>query len=79
MPKDLDTKRHYDRWKGLSSLSPETGEVYDSFYNPATRRLILVTPEQIDYAMALNEDINKRKNLLFEKGILSNPYNFKDL
>ena len=79
MPKDLDTKRHYDRWKGLSSLSPETGEVYDSFYNPATRRLILVTPEGIDYSKALNEDINKRKALLYDKGILSNPYNFTDL
>ena len=28
-PIDLDTKKHYDRWKGLASLSPETGEVYD--------------------------------------------------
>jgi topoisomerase-4 subunit B len=79
MPVDLDTKKHFDRWKGLSSLTPETGEVYDSFYNPATRRLVLVTPEGIDYSRSLNENIENRKKLLFDRGILSNPYNFTDL
>jgi len=53
--------------------------VYDSFYNPATRRLILVTEEGVDYSMKLNEDINERKKLLYNKGILSNPYNFTDI
>lgn len=79
MPVDLDTKKHFDRWKGLSSLTPETGEVYDSFYNPATRRLVLVTPDGIDYSRSLNENIENRKKLLFDRGILSNPYNFTDL
>lgn len=79
LPLDLDTKKHYDRWKGLASLSPETGEVYDSFFNPKTRRLVQITPEGLEYARKLNEDINERKDLLFNKGILSNPYNFKDL
>ncbi len=49
------------------------------FYNPATRRLVQITPEGIDYSMGLMEDINNRKALLYEEGILSNPYNFLDL
>lgn len=63
----------------VGSLTPETGEVYDSFYNPLTRRLVLVTPDGIDYSRGLNENIENRKKLLFDKGILSNPYNFTDL
>lgn len=78
-PIDLDTKKHYSRYKGLASLSPESGEVYDAFFNPKTRRLIQITPDGLDYAKKLNEDINERKNLLFNQGILSNPYNFNDL
>lgn len=78
-PVDLDTKKHYDRWKGLASLSPETGEVYDAFFNPVTRRLVQITPDGLDYGRQLNEDINERKKLLFNQGILSNPYNFTDL
>lgn len=79
IPVDLDTKKHFVRWKGLGSLTPESGEVYDAFYNPATRRLIQITPEGIDYSRKLNEDIGERKKLLFDRGILSNPYNFTDL
>lgn len=52
--------------------------VYDIFFNPATRRLIQVTPEGIDYAMSLTEDIKVRKDLLIKSGILSNPFNLKD-
>ena len=52
--------------------------IYDVFYNPATRKLIQETPEGIDYAMSLTEDIKVRKNLLIESGILSNPFNLKD-
>lgn len=78
-PEDLDIKKHYSRYKGLASLSPETGEVYDAFYNPQTRRLIQITPEGIDYAMSLNESIDERKKLLYARGILSNPYNFNDI
>ena len=52
--------------------------VYDIFFNPATRRLIQVTPEGIDYAMSLTEDIKVRKNLLIESGILSNPFKLGD-
>lgn len=77
-PVDMDEKCHYSRFKGLGSLSPETGEVEDIFFNESTRRLIKITPDGIDYSRALNEDINERKRLLANRGILTNPYNFKD-
>lgn len=77
-PLDMDEKCHYSRFKGLGSLSPETGEVEDVFFNEKTRRLVKLTVEGLDYATALSEDIATRKQLLSEKGILTNPYNFKD-
>ena len=49
------------------------------FYNPKTRRLLQITPENIDYSMDLMENIDSRRNLLINAGILSNPYNFTDL
>ena len=76
-PVGLNQNKHFRRFKGLGSL--DGSDVYDSFYNPATRRLIQVTPEGIDYSMRLVEDIDSRKKLLFDKGILSNPYGFSDL
>jgi len=79
LPLDLDTKGHTIYYKGLGSLSPDTGEVEDIFFDKTKRRLIQITPEGLDYMMKLNEDINERKNLLFNNGILSNPYNFNDL
>lgn len=78
-PLDMDEKAHYARYKGLGSLSPETGEVEDIFFNEDTRRLIRITPEGLEQAMRLNEDIKARKELLFNRGVLSNPYNFTDL
>lgn len=59
--------------------SLDGSDIYDSFYNPATRRLIQVTTEGIDYMMGLVESIDARKKLLYDKGILSNPYGFNDL
>lgn len=76
-PVGLDSKKPYHRYKGLGSLLKE--DIYDVFYNPATRRLVQITPEGIDYSMGLMEDISNRKSLLYEEGILSNPYNFLDL
>ena len=78
LPTDLDSKKHYDRYKGLGSLSPETGEVYDAFFNSNTRRIVQITPDGIDYSMGLNEDIEKRKALLSAKGIISNPFKLTD-
>lgn len=76
-PVGLNPNKYFRRFKGLGSL--DKNDVYDSFYNPATRRLIQVTTDGIDYSMQLVEDINARKKLLFDKGILSNPYGFSDL
>jgi hypothetical protein len=52
--------------------------VYNAFYNPATRRLIQITPEGIDYFMSLVENIDTRKELLFNNGIIGNPFNLID-
>ena len=73
MPIDMDSHKAYSRWKGLGSIPKE--EVYNAFYNPETRRLIQVTPEGIDYFMSLVESGDTRKDLLFNHGIISNPYN----
>lgn len=74
---DFDPKKPFLRYKGLGSLSKM--DVYDAYFNPATRKLVKVTTENIEYAMSLVEDINQRKKLLYNAGILSNPYGFTDL
>ena len=71
-PIGMDTSKPFKRYKGLGGLSCD--EVYDAFYNPATRRLIQVTPDNLDYANALVEQIQVRKNLLIQRGIITNPY-----
>jgi DNA gyrase subunit B len=71
-PVGMDTSKPFKRYKGLGGLSCD--EVYDAFYNPATRRLIQVTPDNLDYANALVEQIQVRKNLLIQRGIITNPY-----
>lgn len=73
IPVDLNQKKPFSRWKGLGSISKS--EIYDAFYNPETRKLIQVTPEGIDYFMGLVENVDMRKTLLYNKGIISNPYN----
>ena len=61
----------------VGSLDRE--DVYNAFYDKSKRRLFQVTTDGIDFAMNLVEDIDARKKLLYDKGILSTPYNFKDL
>lgn len=73
----MDTSKKFRRFKGLGALERE--DVYYSFYNEQTRRLIQVTPEYAEYAMGLVENIDNRKKLLYDKEILTNPYNFTDL
>lgn len=76
-PIGLDPTKPFFRYKGLGALSKE--QIYDIFYNPVTRKLIQVTPEGFDYSMKLTEDIEERKKLLFDAGIITNPYGFTDL
>ena len=76
-PIGLDLKKPYKRVKGLGAM--ERDEIYKAFYDKSIRRLVQVTTENIDYAMNLVEEINMRKQLLTNKGILTNPYNFTDL
>ena len=52
--------------------------INDIFFNDSTRRMIQVTPEGLDYAMSLTENIEIRKNLLISSGIISNPFHLKD-
>lgn len=78
LPVGLDSKKGgWHRWKGLGSVGKEF--VYDVFYNPATRRLIQVTPDGIDYFLSLVEDIDVRKDLLTQSGILGDPYNLNNI
>lgn len=76
-PIGLDPTKPFFRYKGLGALSKE--QIYDIFYNPATRKLIQVTPDGFDYSMKLTEDIEERKKLLFDARIITNPYGFTDL
>ena len=76
-PIGLIPSKHFRRFKGLGSL--DNPDVYKSFFDHSTRKLVQVTPEYMDYAMGLVEDINERKKLLFNEGVLTNPYNFTDL
>lgn len=76
-PVGLDPKKPFHRWKGLGSIPKD--EVYNAFYNPATRRLVQVTPDGIGYFMSLVENIDTRKDLLTQAGILGNPFNLTDI
>lgn len=73
----MNPNKHYRRFKGLGSL--DRSDVYDAFYDETKRRLFRVTLEGGDFAMKLVEDIDARKQLLRDKNILTNPYNFTDL
>lgn len=76
-PIGLDPSKPFFRRKGLGAFNSE--DIYDIFYNPATRKLIQVTPDGFDYSMKLTEDIEERKKLLLDAGIITNPYGFTDL
>jgi DNA gyrase/topoisomerase IV subunit B len=64
-PVGLDTSKHFRRFKGLGSLDRD--DVYNAFYDPSKRRLFQVTTDGIDFAMKLVEDIDTRKELLYDK------------
>lgn len=72
----MDPSKHFRRFKGLGALDQK--DVYNSFYDPSQRRLFRVTLEGEDYALELVENIDARKNLLKQRKILTNPFNFTD-
>lgn len=76
-PIGLDTTKPFKHIKGLGSLNKDEASL--SFFDKSTRKLITVTTEGIDYSMGLVEDINNRRQLLINNGILTNPYNFNDV
>lgn len=67
-PVGLNQSKSYSRWKGLGSIPKN--HVYNSFFNPATRRLVLVTPEDISGGTGLIENLSDRKKLLYDNGVL---------
>jgi DNA gyrase/topoisomerase IV subunit B len=69
--------KSYRRFKGLGSLDQD--DVYNAFYNENTRRLFKIVPDGASYSMKLVEDIDTRKQLLKDKGILTNPFKLKDI
>lgn len=76
IPIGIDESKPYQHLKGIGSCKKE--DVYNAYFNPETRKLIRVTPEGLDYFMELVENIDLRKDLLFEQGILGNPYNITE-
>lgn len=73
----MDPSKHYRRFKGLGALDQQ--DVYNAFYDESKRRLFRVTTDGIDISMELVENIDARKQLLRDKNILTNPYNFTDI
>lgn len=71
-PVGYDQTKPGSRWKGLGSIPKN--QVYDSFFNPITRKLLRVTPEGMDVAMKLIESNEARKKFLTERGIVTNPF-----
>ena len=76
IPIGINQNRPFSRYKGLGSIDKD--KVYDVFYNPNTRKLVQITPEGLDLAMSLTEDIDVRKKLLVDAGIITNPFKLKD-
>lgn len=65
--------------KVANSLEHNVGEMnpdqcYDAFFNPKTRRLIQVTSDGYEEALAILSSTSERKNLMLKHGVLTNPY-----
>jgi topoisomerase-4 subunit B len=69
----LDFSKEFHRIKGLGQLNKN--QVYESFFDETKRKLIQVTPQNLDRAIELIADINVRKQFLRDSNILTNPFN----
>ena len=77
LPRGVDPRRPMLRFKGVGSVP--ISDIRACYFAKDTRRLVQVTPQDVEYAMSLTEDIKVRKKLLTDFGILSNPFGFTDI
>ena len=77
LPRGVDPRRPMLRFKGVGSVP--ISDIRTCYFEKDTRRLVQVTPQDVEYAMSLTEDIKVRKKLLTDFGILSNPFGFTDI
>lgn len=57
----------------VGEMNPD--QCYDAFFNTDTRRLIQVTSDGYDEVLAILSSANRRKELMTQHGVLTNPYN----
>lgn len=57
------------RWKGLGEMNPD--EISMMYYDDDTARLLQVRPDNIDDALALIGQTDWKKDLMLEKGVIS--------
>lgn len=65
--------------KVANSLEHNVGEMnpdqcYDTFFNTKTRRLIQITSDGYEEALNILSSSSRRKELMMEHGVLTNPY-----
>lgn len=73
--KGLNTNKPYNHIKGLGELDPP--DIKKVFFDKSTRRLIQVTPENIDKAVEILSTTDAKKNIMIKNNLLINPYNLK--
>lgn len=71
--KGLNINKPYRHIKGLGELDPP--DVKKAFFDPSTRRLIKVTPENIDTALSILSTTEAKKEIMIKNNLLINPYN----
>ena len=65
----------YNHIKGLGELDPP--DIKKVFFDKSTRRLIQVTPENIEKALDILSTTDAKKNIMIKNNLLINPYNLK--
>lgn len=73
--KGLNMSKPYNHIKGLGELDPP--DIKKVFFDKSTRRLIQVTPENIEKALDILSTTDAKKNIMIKNNLLINPYNLK--
>lgn len=68
--------KSFNRYKGLGSCPPKT--LYNTLLDPAQRRLIQITPENIDKAVEMLQSAYVKRELMIESGVFDTDV-FKDI